>query len=95
MLDGVVIKPTLALGGWLAFKSMGTDATVMGDLVWAEDEINPVMAKLLSRGITAMAVHARGETGRTRSMWPRADRYVLAGECNVKRCRQTGTAVAW
>jgi hypothetical protein len=56
-LDGVVIKPTLALGGWLAFKSMGTDAMVMGDLVLAEDEINPVMAKLLAGGVTVTAVH--------------------------------------
>jgi len=56
-LDGVVIKPTLALGGWLAFKSMGTDATVMGDLVLAEDEINPVMARLLAGGIAITAVH--------------------------------------
>ncbi|HME20408.1 MAG TPA: DUF1259 domain-containing protein [Acetobacteraceae bacterium] len=56
-LDGVVIKPTLALGGWLAFKPTGTDAMVMGDLVLAEDEINPVMAKLLASGITITAVH--------------------------------------
>jgi hypothetical protein len=30
---------------------------VMGDLVMAEDEINPVMAKLLANGITVTAVH--------------------------------------
>jgi hypothetical protein len=56
-LDGVTIKPALALGGWLAFKSMGDATMVMGDLVMAENEINPVMAKLLANGITVTAVH--------------------------------------
>jgi hypothetical protein len=56
-VDGVAIKPALALGGWLAFKPMGESTMVMGDLVMAEDEINPVMAKLLANGITVTAVH--------------------------------------
>jgi hypothetical protein len=56
-VDGVSIKPALALGGWLAFKPMGSEVTVMGDLVMAEDEINPVMSKLLANGITVTAVH--------------------------------------
>jgi hypothetical protein len=56
-LDGVAIKPALALGGWLAFRPMGEATMVMGDLVMAEDEINPVMAKLLANGITITAVH--------------------------------------
>ena len=56
-VDGVAIKPALALGGWLAFKPMGEVTMVMGDLVMAEDEINPVMAKLLANGITVTAVH--------------------------------------
>ena len=32
-LDGVAIKPGLALGGWVAFQPLGNDAMVMGDLV--------------------------------------------------------------
>ncbi|MGH2198955.1 DUF1259 domain-containing protein, partial [Enterococcus faecalis] len=32
-LDGVAIKPALALGSWAAFQPMGDDAMVMGDLV--------------------------------------------------------------
>jgi hypothetical protein len=56
-VDGVAIKPALALGGWLAFKSMDAETMVMGDLVMAEDEINPVMSKLLDSGITVTAVH--------------------------------------
>ncbi|MDA8249631.1 MAG: DUF1259 domain-containing protein [Rhodospirillales bacterium] len=56
-LDGVAIKPAFALGGWLAFRPMGTDAMVMGDLVLTEDEVNPVMARLLANGITVTALH--------------------------------------
>src|ERR1051325_7828228 len=42
-LDGVTIKPGLALGGWIAFKPMHGGAMIMGDLVLLETEINPVM----------------------------------------------------
>src|SRR3546814_2723164 len=30
-LDGVTIKPSLALGSWAAFQPMGDEAMVMGD----------------------------------------------------------------
>jgi hypothetical protein len=33
VLDGVEVKPALALGSWLAFRSEGDQAPVMGDLV--------------------------------------------------------------
>src|SRR5712675_310782 len=32
-VDGVAIKPALALGGWAAFQPMRGEAMVMGDLV--------------------------------------------------------------
>jgi hypothetical protein len=56
-LDGVDIKPGFALGGWLAFEKMGAEAMVMGDLVLTEEEVNPVMAKLLAGGIDITAIH--------------------------------------
>jgi len=56
-LDGVTIKPALALGGWVAFKPMQGGAMVMGDLVLLETEINPVMTKLIENGIDITAVH--------------------------------------
>lgn len=56
-LDGVTIKPALALGGWLAFQPMGTRTVVMGDLVLTPDEVNPVMSALLSGGVHVTAVH--------------------------------------
>jgi Domain of Unknown Function (DUF1259) len=56
-LDGVTIKPSLALGGWVAFKPMGSEAMVMGDLVLLETEIEPVMAKLIEGGLDITAIH--------------------------------------
>jgi hypothetical protein len=56
-LDGVTIKPALALGGWVAFKPMHGEAMVMGDLVLLETEINPVMLKMIEGGLEITAVH--------------------------------------
>ncbi|WBL81067.1 DUF1259 domain-containing protein [Bradyrhizobium xenonodulans] len=56
-LDGVTIKPALALGGWIAFKPAHGGAMVMGDLVLLETEINPVMAKMIASGLEITAVH--------------------------------------
>ena len=57
VLDGVDIKPGLALGSWAAFKRDGSGAMVMGDLVLTEDEVEPVMTKLQEKGIQESAVH--------------------------------------
>ena len=56
-LDGVEIKPTLALGSWLAFTKMGKQGMVMGDLVLLATEVNPVMKKLEENGIEITALH--------------------------------------
>src|SRR3954471_19589654 len=56
-LDGVTIKPALALGGWAAFKPMHGGAMVMGDLVLLETEISPVMTKLVASGLEITAIH--------------------------------------
>jgi hypothetical protein len=56
-LDGVGIRPALALGGWVAFKGTGSQAMVMGDLVLLETEIKPVMTKLIEGGLDITAVH--------------------------------------
>lgn len=57
MLDGVAIKPALALGGWIAFKPAGDKAMVMGDLVLLESEVVPVVARLQGGGLDVTAVH--------------------------------------
>jgi len=56
-VDGVNIKPGLALGGWTAFEPTEHAAMMMGDLVLTETEVNPVMRSLLANGIEVTAVH--------------------------------------
>ena len=56
-LDGVSIKPALALGSWLAFHDVGDHAEVMGDLVLTQSEVNPVLSRLLQGGLTITALH--------------------------------------
>ena len=56
-LDGVAIKPALALGGWVALEPSKDGVMLMGDLVLTEDEVSPVMLKLLQSGIDITALH--------------------------------------
>lgn len=56
-VHGVTIRPGLALGSWAAFSGTGNSATVMGDLVLLQDEVNPVMTRLRHAGIEITAVH--------------------------------------
>ena len=56
-LDGVTIKPTLALGGWAAFEPATDGTMLMGDIVLTESEVTPVMTKLLQSGIEITALH--------------------------------------
>src|SRR6202790_419578 len=56
-VDGVAIKPTLALGSWLGFMPMGSGAMFMGDLVLTESEIEPVMKRLIDDGVEITAIH--------------------------------------
>ena len=56
-VDGVTIKPALALGSWLAFQPSGKGAMVMGDLVLTDTEISPVMQRLIEGGIEITAIH--------------------------------------
>lgn len=57
VVDGLAIKPGLALGSWAAFSGTDNAASVMGDLVLLESEINPVMEKLRAAGFEITAVH--------------------------------------
>lgn len=56
-VNGLAIKPGLALGSWAAFLGSDDNAMVMGDLVLLEEELNPVMAQLRSSGFEITAVH--------------------------------------
>src|SRR4051812_28608013 len=63
---GISVQPALALGSWVAFKPMGNQAMVMGDLVLTEDEVSPVMLALQQGGVeqTALHNHLVGESPR-------------------------------
>ncbi len=55
----VVLKPSFALGGWIAMHrtGMGDAVIAMGDLVLTEDEITPVITALQAGGIEQSALH--------------------------------------
>jgi len=57
VVDGVAIRPALALGGWIAFMPAGDGAMAMGDLVLTQGEINPVMKRLIEGGFEISAIH--------------------------------------
>ena len=56
-VQGVDVKAGFALGSYAAFKKMGKDAMVMGDLVLLDEEVQDVMARLLAKGIAVTAIH--------------------------------------
>ena len=56
-LDGVVLKPSFALGSWVSFAPTGDRVMMMGDLVLTESEIGPVMKKLAEINIEITALH--------------------------------------
>ena len=56
-VDGVAIRPSLALGSWLAFQPAGGGAMVMGDLVLTDTEVGPVMQRLVEGGVEITGIH--------------------------------------
>ena len=57
-VDGVPIRPALALGSWAAFRRVGGGHTmVMGDLVLLESEVNEVISELQAGGVEQTALH--------------------------------------
>jgi len=56
-VDGVQLRPALALGSWLAFRRVDGGAMAMGDLVLTDDEVAPVMTRLQQGGVAQTAVH--------------------------------------
>lgn len=56
-VDGVKIEPALALTGWIAFKKMGNDVMLMGDMVLLETEVEPAMKKAVETGLEITALH--------------------------------------
>ena len=52
-VDGVTLKPALALGSWVAFH----DSMMMGDLVLLEGEVRGVIDALHAGGVEVTALH--------------------------------------
>ncbi|HET7461565.1 MAG TPA: DUF1259 domain-containing protein [Longimicrobium sp.] len=55
-VDGVQLRPALALGSWLAFHRIPGGAMAMGDLVLTDSEVAPVTVRL-QQTISLTAVH--------------------------------------
>ena len=74
VLNGVTLRPALALGSWVAFERISDHAMVMGDLVLLSTEVESVMASLQQNGIeqTALHNHLLGESPRVMYMHIRA-----------------------
>src|SRR5881396_952383 len=69
-VGGVKLTPPSVLTSWAAFEPAGSGATVMGDLVLTEDQVNPVMSTALESGleVTALHNHFLGESPRVMFM---------------------------
>jgi len=57
VVEGVDIKPGLALGSYAVFKQYGGSAMLMGDLVLLASEVEPVMKSLGQSGLQITALH--------------------------------------
>jgi hypothetical protein len=49
--------PPMGLTSWAAFQGSAGEAVLMGDLVLAEDQVNPVMSAALDSGLSVTALH--------------------------------------
>src|SRR5215210_2570278 len=56
-VEGVPARPGFALGSYAAFKQMGDQAMVMGDLVLLDEEVPAVMSGLFDGGLQVTALH--------------------------------------
>jgi hypothetical protein len=56
-VQGVEVKPGFALGSYAAFRKMGGQTMVMGDLVLLDEEVSAVMSGLLENGLQVTALH--------------------------------------
>src|SRR5436853_515826 len=56
-VKGVPVKAGFALGSYAAFKQIGAEVMVMGDLVLLDQEIPAVMSGLFAGGLEVTAIH--------------------------------------
>ncbi len=65
-VGGDPVPTALGFGSWTAWKEMGNDVMVMGDLVLLQKEVNPVISALAEAnvGVSALHNHFLGENPR-------------------------------
>ena len=56
-VDGMKLPPAAGLGSWAAFAPMGNRATVMGDTVVFQDEVDAAMDAAFAHGLHVTALH--------------------------------------
>lgn len=56
-IDGEPVPTSLGFGSWTAWKAVGNQFMVMGDLVLLEKEINPVISALAEANINVTGLH--------------------------------------
>lgn len=56
-IDGEPVPTAFGFGSWTAWKEMGKESMVMGDLVLLQKEINPVISALAEANINVTALH--------------------------------------
>jgi hypothetical protein len=54
---GVKVTPPMGLTCWAAFKKVGEETMVMGDIVLLEDQVDAVMDAALQNGLAVTALH--------------------------------------
>lgn len=57
MIAGVKMVPAMGMTSWAAFKPVGKQVMVMGDVVLTEDQVNTVMSVALDNGLSVTALH--------------------------------------
>jgi hypothetical protein len=69
-MGGEPVPTAFGFGSWTAWKEMGNEVMVMGDLVLLEKEINPVISALAEADINVTALHNHfiGEVPRIKYM---------------------------
>jgi hypothetical protein len=74
-VNGTTVQPGLALTSWIAFKPVGSEAVIMGDLVLLEKEVAPITQEFIKNGIevTALHNHLLGETPKIMYLHVRGD----------------------
>ena len=56
-VGAILIKPDFALTSWAGFIKSGDSAIAYGDIALLESETNPVISKLMEKGIEVSALH--------------------------------------